>query len=169
MGMVKYARAGLPAILLLLLHTATAQSVQKADAVLVLKSENRLYLMSKGERFASFRVTFGGNPKGHKEVQGDQKTPEGHYILDYKNAASRFYKSIHVSYPNAKDRENARRRGVDPGGDIMLHGQPNGWGWASPVLQLFSWTEGCVALTNNDMDRIWAAVDPGTPIEIRAH
>ena len=154
-------------VLLLILQTVNGESEQKADAVLVIKSENRLYLMNKGERIASFPVTFGAEPTGHKQAKGDERTPEGHYTLDYKNKNSDFYKSIHISYPNAKDRENARRLGVDPGGDIMIHGQANGWEWASPLVQLFSWTNGCIALSNRDMDRVWEAVDPGTPIEIR--
>ena len=158
---------GLLILLLLSLQTAYSESMQKADAVLVIKSEKRLYLMNKGKPFASLPVTFGGQPEGHKQERGDQRTPEGYYTLDYKNASSRFYKSIHISYPNLQDRTNAARLGVDPGGDIMIHGQTNGWGWASPIVQLFSWTDGCIALSNSDMDRVWAAVDAGTPIEIR--
>ena len=100
-------------------------------------------------------------------MRGDGRTPEGSYVLDYKNPNSKFYKSIHISYPNRRDREYARRNGMDPGGDIMIHGQPNGYGWAAPVLQLFSWTDGCVALSDSNMDVIWESVDPGTPIEIR--
>jgi len=158
---------GLLITLLLLLQAANGASAQTADAVLVIKSERRLYLMNKGERFASFRITLGAEPTGHKQAQGDERTPEGHYKLGYKNLNSKFYKSIHISYPNAKDRANSRRLGVDPGGDIMIHGQTNGWGWASPLVQLFPWTDGCIALSNRDMDRVWAAVDPGTPIEVR--
>jgi len=158
---------GLLVALLLLTQTAHAEGVQKADAVLVIKSVKRLYLMSEGKSFASFPVTFGREPKGHKEERGDERTPEGKYVLDSKNTASQFYKSIHVSYPNAQDRANAQRRGVDPGGDIMVHGQPNGWEWAAPVVQLFSWTDGCIALSNDNLDQVWTAVDPGTPIEIR--
>jgi len=153
--------------LLLILQTANGVSAQNADAVLVIKSEKRLYLMNQGKRFASFYVTFGAQPTGHKQAQGDERTPEGHYIMDYKNLNSKFYKSIHISYPNAKDRANARRRGVDPGGNIMIHGQKNGWEWATPFAQLLSWTDGCIALSNRDMDRVWTAVDPGMPIEIR--
>lgn len=153
--------------LLLILQTANGFSSLKADAVLVIKSERRLYLMLKGVPFASFPVTFGANPTGHKQEQGDERTPEGHYLLDYKNPNSKFYKSIHISYPNAKDRASARGRGVDPGGDIMIHGQKNGWEWAAPLVQFFSWTDGCVALSNRDMDRVWTAISPGTPIEIR--
>ena len=154
-------------MLLLISQVLSAQSAQKADSVLVIKSENRLYLMSDGVAVASYRAAFGANPAGHKQMQGDERTPEGQYVLDYKNPNSQFYKSIHVSYPNARDRKNARRLGVDPGGDIMIHGQANGWGWASPVAQFFPWTDGCVALSDKDMDKVWMAVDPGTPIEIR--
>ena len=153
--------------LLLILQTANGISSLKADAVLVIKSEKRLYLLFKDVPFASFPATFGANPTGHKQEQGDQRTPEGHYRLDYKNPNSKFYKSIHISYPNAKDRANARRLGVDPGGDIMIHGQANGWAWASALVNLFSWTDGCIALSNKNMDQVWTAVNPGTPIEIR--
>jgi len=153
-------------VLLVIFQPVYGAASQKADAVLVIKSDKRLYLMNKGEPFASLPVTFGGQPEGHKRKRGDQKTPEGNYILDYKNVNSRFYRSIHISYPNWQDRTNASRVGADPGGDIMIHGQTNGWEWAAPVVQLFSWTDGCIALSNKDMDRVWEAVDPGTPIEI---
>ena len=152
---------------LVLLSPASVLSEQKADAVLVIKSERRLYLLDNGEPFASFRATFGMQPVGHKQQLGDERTPEGHYVLDYKNPNSKFYKSIHISYPNAKDRKSARERGVNPGGDIMIHGQTNGWGWAAFVVQWFPWTDGCIALSDKDMERVWNAVDPGTPIEIR--
>lgn len=160
-------RISLVPLMLLAFQLTAAADIQKADEVLVIKSENRLYLLKDGERYASFKVVFGGDPKGHKEQQGDQRTPEGRYTLDSKNPNSRFYKSIHVSYPNQKDRAHAQKLGVDPGGDIKIHGQTNGWGWASPVMQLFSWTDGCVALSNSNMDKVWEAIDPGTPIEIR--
>ena len=155
-------------LVLPLIHTAVgASEVQKADAVLVVKSEKRLYLLDEGEAFASYHVTFGEDPKGHKERRGDGRTPEGRYVLDYKNSQSSYYRSIHISYPNAQDRRVAKQLGADPGGDIMIHGQPNGWGWAGFVLQTISWTDGCIALTDSDMDHVWQAVDPGTPIEIR--
>jgi len=154
-------------ILQLSLNVAFAENPQKADKILVIKSERRLFLINNGETFATYSVTFGGDPNGHKQLQGDQKTPEGKYVLDYKNASSDYYKSIHISYPNKKDRENAKRLGVSPGGDIMIHGQLNGWEWAAPIVQLFSWTDGCIALSNKDMDQLWLTIDPGTPIEIR--
>lgn len=116
--------------------------------------------------FASFHAKFGAQPKGHKQQQGDEKTPEGEYFLTYKNSNSAFYLSIAVSYPNAEDKERARQLGVDPGGDIMIHGQPNGYGWIAPVSRFFNWTDGCIGLSNPDMDKVWAAVEPGTPIII---
>ena len=154
-------------IIVILLFLGTAHSEQTADLVVVEKSKSRLYLMREGEAFASFRVAFGSNPKGHKQEQGDGRTPEGRYILDYKNSGSAYYKSIHISYPNAKDRKEARNLGVDPGGDIMIHGQKNGYGRLSILVQRFNWTNGCIALSDRDMDTVWNAVKPGTPIEIR--
>jgi murein L,D-transpeptidase YafK len=153
--------------LLFVFQASAGDDIQKADEVLVIKSEKRLYLIADGTRFASFPVTFGGEPKGHKREVGDQRTPEGRYMLGYKNINSRYYKSIRITYPNAQDRLDALQRGVDPGGDIMIHGQRNGWRWASPVVQLFSWTDGCVALSDANMDKVWDAVMSGTPIEIR--
>ena len=150
-----------------LFYADAALSSEKADLVVVVKSEYKLYLIREGRLFASFPVVFGSNPKGHKQQQGDGRTPEGEYVLDYKNPNSKYYKSIHISYPNAEDRVNARKRGVSPGGDIMVHGQPNKWGTFSFITQLFNWTNGCIALSNSDMDAVWNAVDPGTPIQIR--
>ena len=155
------------AVFVFLLYTGAAYSEQMADMVIVEKSESRLYLMRTGEAFASFHVAFGSNPEGHKQQQGDERTPEGKYVLGYKNAGSAFYKSIHISYPNTKDREEARKRGVRPGGDIMIHGQKNGYGQFAIIAQRFNWTNGCIALSDRDMDLVWNAVKPGTPIEIR--
>ncbi len=154
-------------IMAAILLPVAGHAIGKADQVLVVKGEYRLYLMQNGKVMQSFPVAFGGNPKGHKQQQGDQRTPEGTYLLGYKNSSSAYYKSIHISYPNARDRESARRRGVSPGGDIMIHGQPNGWGRWAPLMQLFNWTDGCIALSNKHMDIVWESVNPGIPIEIR--
>jgi murein L,D-transpeptidase YafK len=153
--------------LILTCSTAAFADRQRADLVIVNKSESRLYLQYSGKAFASFKVAFGADPKGHKQQQGDERTPEGRYTLDAKNSRSAFYKSIHISYPNAKDRAAAKARGVDPGGAIMIHGQRNGLGWLSAIAQIFDWTDGCVALSNADMDQVWSAVDVGTAIEIQ--
>ncbi len=154
-------------VLLLLLIPLSVRAVDIADKVLVVKSEGKLYLLNKGKIIARMDASFGGNPVGHKKQQGDERTPEGSYILDYKNPNSAFYKSIHISYPNKADRQRARKAGVDPGGDIMVHGQKNGLGWLSWVNQNFNWTQGCIAVSNSDMDIIWQSVKVGTPIEIK--
>ncbi len=159
-------RQWLGATILLLLATSVCATQQKADLVRVVKSESRLYLIRDDQVFASYNVVFGANPKGHKEREGDERTPEGRYYLTYKNPGSAFYLSIHVSYPNADDRAHARELGVDPGGDIMIHGQKNGKEWLSRFSRFVNWTDGCIALSNSDMDEVWDAIDAGIPIEI---
>jgi murein L,D-transpeptidase YafK len=144
-----------------------AHAIDNAESVLVVKGERRLYLLIDDEPFASFPVTFGSNPDGHKQEEGDGRTPEGEYVLDYKNSSSSYYRSIHVSYPNADDLAAAHARSVSAGGHIMIHGQKNGWESLSWLAQFVNWTDGCVALSNSDMDLVWEAVAPGTPIEIR--
>ncbi len=153
-------------IIFLTLFSCAALSTPKADAVLVRKSEKKLYLIAEGKPFKSYHVVFGANPAGHKQQEGDEKTPEGKYFLDYKKEDSAFYKAIHISYPNQKDMENAKKLGVNPGGFIMIHGQRNGLGWLSFASQFFNWTNGCIAVTNSEMEEIWQAVNAGTPIEI---
>jgi murein L,D-transpeptidase YafK len=145
---------------------AVATATEKADVVVVKKSESRLYLRQNDKDIASFKVAFGAEPEGHKRQEGDERTPEGRYVLDSKNSNSAYYKAIHISYPNGQDRASAKALGVDPGGAIMIHGQRNGLGWLAPVAQWFNWTDGCVAVSNKDMDTIWKAVDVGTPVEI---
>ena len=100
-----------------------------ADRVVVLKKERMLQLLTGGQVIKSYRVALGGDPVGAKMRQGDHKTPEGIYVLDSRNAHSQFHKAIHISYPNARDRAAARARGVTPGGDVFVHGLPNGYGW----------------------------------------
>ena len=153
-------------IILLALFSSSVFSSQNADSVLVDKSEKKLYLIANGKPFKSYHVVFGANPAGHKQQEGDERTPEGKYLLDYKKDDSAFYKAIHISYPNQNDIENAKKRGVNPGGFIMIHGQRNGLSWLSFASQFFNWTNGCIAVTNSEMDEIWLAVDAGTPIEI---
>ena len=114
-----------------------------------------------------FHVIFGANPKGHKTQEGDERTPEGKYKLDYKKPNSAFHKAIHISYPNATDVAVAKSHGVRPGGNVMIHGQKNGLAWLSLASQRFNWTNGCVALSDDDMDIVWSLVKEGTPIEIK--
>lgn len=144
-----------------------AVALPLVDQVLVIKSERVLYLKRDGERLRAYPIALGPVPWGHKQEAGDERTPEGHYILDFKNPNSQFHRSIRISYPNATDRARARARGVDPGGDIMIHGQPLDVDWPADTAQLFNWTDGCIALSNEHMDEVWRAVRVGTPIEIR--
>ncbi len=153
-------------LILIFLLPAICPGFQKADNVVVIKSESRMMLYARGEVIKAYHVVFGANPEGHKMQEGDERTPEGKYVLDYKKSDSAFYRAIHISYPNSSDRKAARKRGVDPGGAIMIHGQPNGWGRWGFITRMFNWTDGCIAVTNKEMDEIWNAVDVGTPIEI---
>lgn len=151
----------------LMLLSSFSFAQEQADFVLVEKSKNLLTLFKNQKVIGTYHVVFGGDPVGHKEQEGDNKTPEGRYILDSKNANSSYYKSIHISYPNAKDIANAKAKGVSPGGAIMIHGQKNGFGWAAAATQKTNWTLGCIALTNEDMEVIWKSVNVPIPIEIK--
>ncbi|MES2488836.1 MAG: L,D-transpeptidase family protein [Pseudomonadota bacterium] len=156
----------LVAITLLLFSIIPAFAQSKVDSVRVVKSERKLFLLSAGTVLKEFSVSLGENPLGHKQKEGDERTPEGKYVLDYKKEDSGYFRAIHISYPNAADIESARQRGVKPGGAIMIHGQKNGFGWLAKLTQRFDWTNGCVALVDEDMEQVWTLVDIGTPIEI---
>ena len=138
-----------------------------ADRVVVIKKERILQLYREGKVIKSYKVALGGSPLGPKAQQGDHKTPEGNYILDSRNAHSRFYKSIHISYPNEHDRAAARLNRVSAGGDVFVHGLPNGYRWVGASHRLKDWTDGCIAVTDQDIDEIWQLVPDRTPIEIR--
>lgn len=139
----------------------------RADRLVVIKHEHKLTLLDHGKVLKEYRVALGADPSGPKTHQGDHKTPEGLYVLDHRNNHSQFYRSIHISYPNAQDRARAQKLGVAPGGDVMLHGLPNGYGWIGRNHRARDWTDGCIAVTNEEMDEIWRAAPDGTPIEIR--
>ena len=136
-----------------------------ADKVVVLKSYRQLLLMRGGEVLKTYIVSLGGDPVGPKIRRGDNKTPEGTYILDRHNASSQYHRSIHISYPHADDLARARKLGVSPGGELFIHGLPNEFHGHSDALG--DWTEGCIAVTNAEIDEIWRAVADGTPIEIK--
>jgi murein L,D-transpeptidase YafK len=159
---------GLVVVLLSALGEAqTAPAPLHADRVVVLKRERTLQLLSQGGVIKTYKVALGGDPVGPKTRQGDHKTPEGVYILDARNPHSQFYKSIHISYPGGSERAAARREGVSPGGDVFVHGLPNGYRYVGAAHRLKDWTDGCIAVTDQEMDEIWRAVPDGTPIEIR--
>lgn len=144
-------------------------SSARADRVLVEKAERRLSLLLGERTLKTYRVALGRDPNGPKLRQGDGRTPEGHFTLDWRNPRSRFYLSLHISYPTPEHLERGRREGFDPGGDIMIHGLPNGVGWVgSHHISIWGdWTNGCIAVTNQEIEEIWRAVPDGTPIEIR--
>ena len=143
-----------------------ARAGEKADLVVVDKSERTLWVFQDGKAIRTYRgLQFGDAPQGHKRFQGDEKTPEGRYTLDHANPQSSYYLSLHVSYPNAQDRAYARARGRSPGGDIFIHGQPNALSFDDRVEG--DWTDGCIALSNREIAEIWSLVPDGTPIEIR--
>lgn len=139
----------------------------RADQVLILKGERKLLLL-KGDRvLRTMDIALGFVPNGDKHEEGDFRTPEGKYRLTRRNAASDYFLSIKVSYPNDEDRQVARARGVDPGGQIMIHGQPNLPKFSEGYYQWTDWTEGCIALSNSDMVDVWLMTFASTPIEIR--
>jgi len=142
-------------------------SLIKVDKVVLIKSKRVLILLRQGEIFKTYRVALGKEPNGHKTKAGDKKTPEGTYKLDSRKPDSKFHLAIHISYPNESDIVNAHKRGVSPGGDIMIHGLPHDLGGVGKLHRLSDWTNGCIAVTNSEIEEIWRLVPDGTPIEIR--
>ncbi len=138
-----------------------------ADKVVIEKAARKLHLIKGDEAFRTFDIALGIRPVGDKTAEGDFKTPEGTYYLDSRNQNSDFFLAIHVSYPNEQDRQEARRLGVDPGGSIMIHGQPNEPTRSEAYYRTQDWTNGCIAVSNSDMIDIWLMTDENTPIEIR--
>lgn len=151
---------------------ATAQQPPAADKppvdlVVVIKSQRVMYLYVDGLPVKSFDIGLGDRPVGDKRREGDERTPEGAYILDWRNLDSHYYRSIHISYPNARDVAWARAHGVDPGGNIMIHGLPNDMDKPRHWYLTHDWTFGCIAVSNSAMQWIWMLVKPGTPIVIK--
>ena len=144
-----------------------ALRTEPADKVLIEKKERRLTLLSKGEMIKTYKIALGGDPVGPKERQGDNKTPEGTYIIDSRNRNSDYHLSLHISYPNEKDKMRAKELGVSPGGDIMIHGFKNGLSWVGASYAEVDWTKGCIAVTDEEMEEIYKFVPNGTIVEIR--
>ncbi len=138
----------------------------KADKVRVWKSERKMELLKNDQVIRTYTIALGAHPKGHKTQEGDERTPEGTYRLDWRNAQSSCYKSLHISYPNTTDQVQARSRGVSAGGMVMIHGLHPSVAWLGSWHIFYDWTDGCVGVNNAEMDEIWTAVPDGTPIEI---
>ena len=161
--------SGMVAAMLLSFGTASPVSASDfplADKVLVEKGNRKLHLLQNGIPFRTFDIALGVAPEGDKVMEGDQRTPEGYYLLDGRNPDSDYFLSIHISYPNAGDRAQARKKGVDPGGQIMIHGQPNLPTYSAAYYAREDWTNGCIAVSNSDMIDIWLMTPDLVPIEI---
>jgi murein L,D-transpeptidase YafK len=141
--------------------------VQKADSILILKKDHVLELQAGGKVIKTYKVALGRGGLAPKEREGDARTPEGHYKIDARNVDSHYHRALHVSYPNAEDRVLAAKLGVAPGGAIMIHGLPNGFGGLGAAHRLYDWTLGCIAVTDDEIDEIWNLVPVGTPVDIR--
>ena len=137
------------------------------DRILIEKSTRRLMLISQGEVLKSYKIALGGNPIGPKERQGDDKTPEGTYVIDARNRDSRFHLSLHISYPNERDKKRAKELGASPGGDIMIHGIKNGFSRVGDAHTGVDWTKGCIAVTDQEIEEIDKLAPNGTIVEIR--
>ncbi len=145
---------------------AIASDFPVADKILVEKAKRQLHLLSNGVAFRTFKIALGFAPDGDKEQEGDQKTPEGYYTLDGRNPDSDYFLSIHISYPNSADRVEATKKGMQPGGQIMIHGQPNQPTYSPAYYAREDWTNGCIAVSNSDMIDIWLMTPNSVPIEI---
>jgi murein L,D-transpeptidase YafK len=137
------------------------------DKVLVLKSAHQLQLINDGKPLKTYRISLGKNPRGPKLMEGDKRTPEGFYWIDWRKTSNNFNLAMHISYPNITDSARARREGVEPGGMIMIHGTPDTEDTPEDLFHTLDWTDGCVAMRNMDMREVWNLVPDGTMIEIR--
>lgn len=172
MGMLRFLRslsvlAALATTGLAHAQSGPVPSWQIADKILVEKSERKMYLLKAGRVLREFDIALGLAPRGHKQRAGDFKTPEGLYWIEARNTASDYFLSLKISYPNEQDRARARALDVSPGGQIMIHGQPNEPRYDENWYKYGDWTDGCIAVSNSDMVDIWLMTEVPTPIEIR--
>lgn len=153
-------------ILLCLFIFPNLTLAEHVDLVLIEKAQRRLTLMNREKRIAEYSIALGGSSVGPKRCQGDSKTPEGIYKIESRNNQSSYHRSLKVSYPNETDRLNAKKLKCSPGGDIMIHGLPNGHGFIGAAHRLHDWTLGCIAVTNSEIEEIWRLVPNGTVVKI---
>jgi murein L,D-transpeptidase YafK len=146
-------------------HSLAAEA--KADRIVVEKGARTLTLFRGTTQLKVYRVALGRAPVGPKREEGDHRTPEGSYLIDRRKADSDFHLALHISYPNQDDVAQASARSVSAGSDIMIHGLPNGSGWIGALRRRKNWTDGCVAVTDQEIEEIWRAVPDGTAVEIR--
>jgi murein L,D-transpeptidase YafK len=160
-------RIHLAIFLILGLYCAAAAAPSQADRIVILKSARTMTLLSSGKVLKTYKVALGSDPIGPKRIEGDHKTPEGDYVIDAKNQHSQFHLSLHISYPSAADQQRARSLGARPGGAIMIHGLARPFAYLGPLHRQTDWTDGCIAVTNAEIEEIWKLVPVGTRVEIR--
>lgn len=160
-------RIQLTVFVILGLCCATSAAPIQADKIIILKSARQMTLLSGGKALKTYKVALGSAPVGPKRVEGDHKTPEGNYLIDAKNAHSQFHLSLHISYPSAADQQHARAMGARPGGAIMIHGLAAPFAYLGALHRQTDWTDGCIAVTNAEIEEIWKLVPVGTRVEIR--
>lgn len=139
---------------------------QEIDKLVVLKSERVMHAYSKGSIIRTYKISLGKNPKGHKQAEGDYRTPEGNYFIDSRNDESGYHRNLGISYPNKADRDAAMKQNINPGGDIKIHGLRNGLGFIGKFQRWKDWTAGCIAVTDEEVDELAEHVRLGTPITI---
>ena len=166
-GVVGAASAEAPLPSSAIASSSVEAALPLADRVLVRKGERKLYLLRGEDVLRTYKVALGARPDGHKQFEGDYRTPEGKYRLTRRNPNSEYFLSIQIDYPNDQDLARARRQGLKPGGAIMIHGQPNTPRKSRDYYTNVDWTEGCIAVANSDMVEIWLMTPPDTPIEIQ--
>jgi len=154
----------------MILFSAISQSqtrrAPQIDHIVVHKRAHRMELMLGGKVIKSYAISLGPEIVGHKQQEGDGRTPEGDYIIDSKTTNTHYHKALHISYPNASDVASAKKRGVSPGGNILIHGLPNGYDWIGRGQRLADWTAGCISVSNEEIDEIYALTPLKTPITI---
>ena len=146
---------------------AASPPIGLADSIVVEKKAHMLTLFRDGKPMRTYLVALGGNPRGDKVSAGDRRTPEGVFYIDARQPNSKYHLALHISYPDAAHRARSFAAGVAPGGDIMIHGLPNGLGAAGATHRVNDWTNGCVALTDEEIEQIWSSVPIGTPVQIK--
>jgi murein L,D-transpeptidase YafK len=164
---VSFAAVAFLAVIVARTHADPLPADAKANRIVVEKARRVLLLYSGETLLKRYKIALGANPEGHKQQQGDSRTPEGSYVIDYRNPQSSYHLSLHVSYPNKEDKRRAASRGVSPGGDIFIHGLAPEFAWIGAMHVASDWTDGCIAVSNAEIEELWRAVPNGTPIEIR--
>ncbi len=140
--------------------------VAKVDYIKIIKSERKLFTYSKGKLLKTYKIALGKNPVGQKLKEGDGKTPEGYYEVIAKNPKSAYHLSLKISYPNSEQIKEAKKSSINPGGDIMIHGIKNGFGFLKKYHAVINWTKGCIAVTDDEIEEIYNSTSVGTKVEI---